>query len=344
MEIDLKNIQKIIGYDFENVNLLKQAFIRTSYSEEFGGPDNQILEFIGDRALDVAVIRILTITYGEIKELDGFKGYYLKNKEYYKSKFNEGDFSKIKQELVEGKFLSNCITNLGLHNYLIFGSSETSESLNDNEAAKEDLFEAILGAVALDSDWNPGAITYVADVMLDIDSYIFHRDLDEDKYLLILQEWSIKNNYGLPVYSYDYLGHCVFTCKISFSKNNNYEFIGEGRDEPDSRRKAAKNAYFELYKKGLIVNQFREACGNPDWHKSLEQINILVSKKMIQIPEFKCSSQYDENGNETWNCTLTNEGCARQFYVYCAPNKTEARKECAFEYLRYIMDEFDYEG
>ena len=76
MEIDLKNIQKIIGYDFENENLLKQAFIRTSYSEEFGGPDNQILEFIGDRALDVAVIRTLTITYGEIRELDGFKGYY----------------------------------------------------------------------------------------------------------------------------------------------------------------------------------------------------------------------------------------------------------------------------
>lgn len=344
MNIDLESIQKTIGYHFNNVDLLKQAFIRTSYSEEFGGPNYQILEFIGDRALDIAVIRILTLTYGDIKEVDGFKGYYLNHKEYFKSKFNEGDFSKIRQELVEGRFLSRCISNLGLHNYLIFGSSETKELLDKSESAKEDLFESILGAVALDSDWNPGAITYVADVMLDIDSYIFHRALDEDKYLLILQEWSIKNNYGLPVYSYDYLGHCVFTCKISFSKNNSYEFIGEGRDEPDSRRKAAKNAYFELYKKGLIVNQFREACGNPDWHKSLEQINILVSKKMIQIPEFKYSSQYDENGNETWNCTLTNEGCDRQFSVYCVPNKTEARKECAFEYLRYIMDEFDYEG
>lgn len=343
MNIDLESIQKTIGYHFNNVDLLKQAFIRTSYSEEFGGPNYQILEFIGDRALDIAVIRILTLTYGDIKEVDGFKGYCLNHKEYYKSKFKEGDFSKIKQELVEGKFLSRCISNLGLHNYLIFGSSETKASLDNNQSAKEDLFEAILGAVALDTDWDPGTITYVADVMLDIDSYIFHKDVDEDKYLLILQEWSIKNNYGLPIYSYDYLGKYIFKCRITFSKNNTFEFIGEGQNEADSRRKAAKVAYFELYKKGLIVNQFRKACGDPSFEKSLEQINILVSKKMIKIPEFKCSSQYDKNGNETWNCTISNDGCDRQFSVYYVSNKTEARKECAFQYLRYIMDEFDYE-
>ena len=55
----LKEIQDRIEYRFRNQDLLLQAFTRRSYSEENGGSDNEILEFIGDRALDLAVTRIL---------------------------------------------------------------------------------------------------------------------------------------------------------------------------------------------------------------------------------------------------------------------------------------------
>ena len=44
----LEFIQSQIGYYFNNLDLLQQAFTRRSYSEENGGENNEVLEFIGD--------------------------------------------------------------------------------------------------------------------------------------------------------------------------------------------------------------------------------------------------------------------------------------------------------
>ena len=53
-QVILEMIQGQIGYRFNNLDLLKQAFTRRSYSEENGGENNEVLEFIGDKALDLA--------------------------------------------------------------------------------------------------------------------------------------------------------------------------------------------------------------------------------------------------------------------------------------------------
>ena len=52
-------VQGQIGYIFKNPDLLLQAFTRSSYASENGGEDNEILEFIGDKALDLAVVNLL---------------------------------------------------------------------------------------------------------------------------------------------------------------------------------------------------------------------------------------------------------------------------------------------
>ena len=57
MAIDIRRIENTIGYSFRNKDLLQQAFVRTSYSQENGGQNNEVLEFIGDKALDFTVIR-----------------------------------------------------------------------------------------------------------------------------------------------------------------------------------------------------------------------------------------------------------------------------------------------
>ena len=56
---ELNYIQNHIDYRFKNTDLLEQAFIRRSYSEENGGADNELLEFIGDKALDLVVVKSL---------------------------------------------------------------------------------------------------------------------------------------------------------------------------------------------------------------------------------------------------------------------------------------------
>ena len=45
---DLTFIQDQIGYKFRNLDLLRQAFTRRSYSEENGGENNEVLEFIDE--------------------------------------------------------------------------------------------------------------------------------------------------------------------------------------------------------------------------------------------------------------------------------------------------------
>ena len=48
-------VERQIGYKFVNRDLLVQAFVRKSYSMENGGENNEVLEFIGDKALDLSV-------------------------------------------------------------------------------------------------------------------------------------------------------------------------------------------------------------------------------------------------------------------------------------------------
>ena len=44
MAIDIRQIENTIGYSFRNKDLLQQAFVRRSYSQENGGQNNEVLE------------------------------------------------------------------------------------------------------------------------------------------------------------------------------------------------------------------------------------------------------------------------------------------------------------
>ena len=87
---DLIFIQSQIGYTFNNLDLLQQAFTRRSYSEENGGENNEVLEFIGDKVLDAAVVRHLAFEFG---------GYARSNNEFV-SDYNEGKLTEFKKKLV----------------------------------------------------------------------------------------------------------------------------------------------------------------------------------------------------------------------------------------------------
>ena len=72
-EKEIKFIQDQIGYTFKNQELLVQAFTRRSYSMENGGQDNEVLESIGDKALDFccreAALRAIRPLFKEVSEL-----------------------------------------------------------------------------------------------------------------------------------------------------------------------------------------------------------------------------------------------------------------------------------
>lgn len=161
-----------LDYEFENPDLLYQAFTRRSYSAEYGGENNEVLEFIGDKVLDFFVVKILTERYGYVKsELN-----YYKDTQYdefvIKAHKNEKDFTEIKKEIVSNKTLAKRIDKLKLKDFLFLGSSDVSNHVENQDKVKADLFEAILGAIAIDSHWNGETLQAVVENMLQIDDFL----------------------------------------------------------------------------------------------------------------------------------------------------------------------------
>lgn len=192
---DLREIQERIGYNFENDDLLQQAFIRKSYAKENGGEDNEVLEFIGDRALDIVIVKILVEEFGfYTSECDDYD----KDKDFneFCCEYSEGKLTELKKRLVGKKMLANRIERLGFADYLIMGKGDERNHIEQEDSVKEDLFEAIIGAVALDSKWDWKEIQSVVEYMLQPKEYL--SEDEEDNYVELIQEWSLKRYGELP--------------------------------------------------------------------------------------------------------------------------------------------------
>lgn len=162
---NLPNIKKIIGWaDFpkEKDKLLIQSFIRRSYSQEH--PEwqhNQVLEFIGDSVLDAYFVRLLCSP--EFNNYGTFN-----NSAQFVSIKDEGELTEIKKEYVNGKSLAQHIDNLNLAQFLIIGGADEKNNVKNKQATKEDLFEAIVGAVALACNFDNNIIKVVCGTMLEL--------------------------------------------------------------------------------------------------------------------------------------------------------------------------------
>ena len=108
-------IEEVIGYTFKNKELLRQAFTRRSFTQENGGQNNEILEFVGDKVLDVTVVKILTDSFGEINDDGEFQTI---NGE------SEGKLTQIKASLVERKSLAFRMKMLDLARFLRMGKGD----------------------------------------------------------------------------------------------------------------------------------------------------------------------------------------------------------------------------
>jgi dsRNA-specific ribonuclease len=150
----VETIEEKIGYVFRSKALLEQAFTRKSYANEEGCPDNELLEFIGDEVLDLTITRFLLRFFTNRNsqgELTAF--------------VNEGGLSKIKQQYVDSEALSNYMDDLGLAQYLRMGQSDVSKHVEKSQSVKEDLYEAIIGAIAIDCDFDLEALAHAVHMM-----------------------------------------------------------------------------------------------------------------------------------------------------------------------------------
>ena len=337
MSIDYNSIQDVIGYEFENEDLLQQAFVRRSYSQENGGQNNEVLEFIGDKALDLAVIRIMMDWFGEITDDKEYAEFKLRNPKFFRTKLQEGNFTDIKKDLVKKKALAKSMERLGFHKQLIMGNGDIKNNASEQDSVKEDLFEAIIGAVALDCEWDMDIITHVVEMMIDFEAYFNNEEDKNENYVGKLQEWSQSKGYGLPTYNY-YPTLDGYECLVFVdSKDKNIvEEKGEGISQAKARMDAAYKAYQSLQDKGYVGNELKIAVGPAKSSEALRQINELVQKKLIERPIYEFQKENGGDGNIFWSCGIVIPGIDKSFYN-SGYTKKEAQKKSAYEMLLYLM-------
>ena len=115
---------------------------------ENGGENNEVLEFIGDKALDLSVVKTLTDKYGHMISDEPY--YDDEDVEFYRE-YSEEKPTHLKSLLVRKEYLSARIDELKLAPLLIMSKGDLKNNIDKNTSVKEDLFEAIIGAVTLDT-------------------------------------------------------------------------------------------------------------------------------------------------------------------------------------------------
>ncbi|MGI6560975.1 MAG: ribonuclease III [Clostridia bacterium] len=136
--LDDKNIKKFeenIGYTFKNKSLLITAITHSSFANEGIGNlnNNERLEFLGDSVLNLCI------------------GDYIYNNEI---DMPEGEMTKIRAAIVCEQSLKEVAMKLELGTYLRLGKGEEANHGRTRPSILADAFEALIGAVYLDSDFN----------------------------------------------------------------------------------------------------------------------------------------------------------------------------------------------
>ena len=130
----LDGLQERLGYRFKSLDLLKTAATHPSFLQD--NPDvpdsNQRLEFLGDAVLQLILTEALFQLFPEDRE---------------------GPLSKRRSTLSKGRYLSGLAERLGIAPCLRLSTSEEQCGGRKRQSTLEDAFEAVIGAVYIDSDF-----------------------------------------------------------------------------------------------------------------------------------------------------------------------------------------------
>ena len=128
---DPKALQEKIRYAFRDPALLERALTHASWLQDNPSSpgNNQRLEFLGDSVLQLILTEALYALYPG---------------------GTEGELTKRRAILGRGQFLARLAREIGLDACLRLGANEEASGGRGRDAALEDAFEALVGAVNLD--------------------------------------------------------------------------------------------------------------------------------------------------------------------------------------------------
>lgn len=322
----IHEIENIIGYEFRDRSLLAQAFTRTSLCNEQNKAEtvryssNEVLEFIGDGVLSLAIITVLMQKN-------------IRRYEYgIETALGEGDFSNIKSKLSDKKNLSDSMRELDLQKFLRMGEGDAKLGIENEPSVMEDLFESIVGAVYIDCDHDMKTVTSVISGMLDTGGY-----LDREKAVLqshknAVQEWCADRKRRLPPPVYEtvsesgpdhkkiYVRACIIGGRVMGT--------GEGKN-----RKIADSAAAEAALKALKAEE-SASPRTTDETDGASALRSFCSRRRMSAPVFTDLGE-----------SPVSDSYAREFVFSCSVgavtksargrSKSEARDRAA----RALLDE-----
>jgi ribonuclease-3 len=228
----LSNLEKKLDYKFKNRTLLKEALTHPSFQKKRlkkKTANNQRLEFLGDSVLDIIVTEHL---YRKLES------------------FSEGKLTKIRSVMVSKDILAKWANHLSLGKFIILGKGEDSTGGRKKLSILADCFEALLGAIYLDSGLQRAKKIITSFVMEEMELII--KGEYGDDYKTLLQEISQKKMKCLPDY---YLikekgpdHKKIFCIEVRLKK------IIYGAGTGENKKEAEQDAAREALKKLKVIN------------------------------------------------------------------------------------------
>ncbi len=176
---NLLDLEHRLNYYFNNRNLLKNALLHKSFGNEhkkYKNVNNERLELLGDSVLALVVAEYL----------------------YKHKNFNEGTMAKVKSMVVSEPILAKISRELKVGEYLMLSKGEENTGGRNRDSILCDAFEAILGAIYIDSNLREAKNFALSHIKRYIDNIEENEEILD--YKTILQEYVQKKFKTIPVY------------------------------------------------------------------------------------------------------------------------------------------------
>ena len=219
--MNLSILEKSIGYEFKNKELLKKALTHTSYANEYHVESNEKLEFLGDSILEFISSKYIYNTHNNLKE---------------------GEMTKVRADVVCEKSLFKVAMKHNFSDFLYLGKSQIMSGDAVRPAILADSVEAVIAAIYFDSDLLQAEKFIVENLKDEIKSASEHVGMKD--YKTVLQEkLQIHGDVDIKYEILEEKGpdhDKTFVAQVSC--NGKILATGEGRNKKTAEMNAAKKA------------------------------------------------------------------------------------------------------
>lgn len=206
-----KKLESVIDYEFKDKELYEIAIQHKSFNKNI---NNERLEFLGDSVLNAVIAEYLFVN---------FPG------------FQEGVLSRARASLVQGNFLTDKANQIQLDKLIKLSKGMVNLSEDRKFSLLEGAFEALIGAIFIDSGWGDAKKVILKLYEKDFKNIIQDSDFKDSKSLL--QESMQAKGKSLPAYNTIELSNNTFQSSVNI---DDVEYVAEGKSKKIAEANVAK--------------------------------------------------------------------------------------------------------